>query len=409
MSRIDVSLETGGRTLFAGSLFTHFRGRRLSTSFSYDPNYLADRAAYDLEPALPLDQGAHGFPDGLPYSFKDACPDRWGRELIRKRLMSSRGAGNGHPRELTDIDYLLGTSDFTRQGALRFKQEGSADFEAADTTVPKLIMLPELLAASTQVAHDAFGTASDLAAVKMLLDAGTASLGGARPKASVLDKEALSIAKFPHPSDAWDVMRWEKIALDLARAAGVAVPESRLLTIDGSSVLLLRRFDRDLQARRIGYISALTLLERDDGQSGDYVEIADTLATVSEAPAEDLAQLWRRILVSIYLHNTDDHLRNHGLLRGKRGWRLSPAFDINPEPVLTHTRATSIDGVVDAADEWSALWGARAWFGLSDEEAQDIAQEVSAAFIFWKDIARRNGATQKEIELFAPILSRALS
>ena len=410
MTRFEVAVDIGGQTLAAGAAFTHLRHRTLSSTFTYAESYLQDTGAYDLEPALPLRSGPL-FHEGLPYSFRDASPDRWGRDLIRKQFLAQRNTSgsDGASCEITELDYLLRTSDATRQGALRFRSEASADFEAPGAAVPKLIKLPELVAAAHKVAGDTVGQragAGDLAAVKTLLEAGTSSLGGARPKASVDDEGTLYMAKFPHPSDQWDVMRWEKIALDLAEAAGVAVPANRLLDIDGASVLLLRRFDRGADGQRIGYISALTLLGRPEGEAADYVEIAEALAPAVEQPTEDLAQLWRRVLVSVLLHNTDDHLRNHGLLRGGKGWRLSPAFDLNPNPELATSRATSINGAATADTEAEALLRAHEWFGLSEEEARQIAAEVIEALASWRDIAHARGASDAEIKLFAPVLGR---
>jgi len=269
-------------------------------------------------------------------------------------------------------------------------------------------MLPELLTLARQAADDLSGAGggAHFAAIKTLLEAGTGSLGGARPKASIDDGGALYLAKFPHAKDRWNVMRWEKIALDLAQAAGVIVPENRLLDVDGASVLLLRRFDRDAEGRRIGYVSALTLLGHPDGQAGDYLEIAEAFAPVAELPAQDLEQLWRRILVSLLLHNTDDHLRNHGFLRSQTGWRLSPVFDVNPNPELAASRATSIDGAVMIDAEGEALMRVCEWFGLSDEAAHQAAHEAREAFSQWRYIARANGAPDGEIKLFAPVLDR---
>jgi len=400
MTRFDVAVDIGEQTLPVGVCYTHVRQRTLSTTFTYAGEYFQNAVAYELEPALPFSAGPSHH-EGLPYCFRDASPDRWGRNLIDRQFQAEHAV-----REITELDYLLRTSDATRQGALRFRGEGSEEFEATSTTVPKLLSLPELLAAARQVAEGETGGGRDLQAVKTLLDAGTASLGGARPKASVSDEGTLYLAKFPHPNDRWNVMRWEKIALDLAKAAGVDVPENRLVDIDGSSVLLLRRFDRDGANHRVGYLSATTLLQRPDGQPGDYLEIAEALQPISEAPLEDLAQLWRRALVSVMLHNTDDHLRNHGFLRGKSGWRLSPAFDLNPNPEVAASRATSINGAATAGDEWPALWEAREWFRLSAKAAREIADEVSAAFRSWRDIARTNGATDAELRLFAPVLGR---
>jgi HipA-like C-terminal domain/Sigma-70, region 4 len=209
--------------------------------------------------------------------------------------------------------------------------------------VPKIVNLPEVLNASDRVARGDTIDLADLSAIRILLDAGTGTLGGARPKASVVgDDGVLQIAKFPHPDDDWEVMAWEKTALDLAERAGIEVPRRTIAHINGRAVLLLDRFDRS-GGQRVGYMSAMTLVQgRDGGGSGarDYLELAAELADVSAATDADLSALWRRIAFSVAIHNTDDHFRNHGFLRQGSGWRLSPVFDVNPNPV---PRLASVD------------------------------------------------------------------
>jgi serine/threonine-protein kinase HipA len=277
-------------------------------------------------------------------------------------------------------------------------------FQHPATDVPKLIALPALLHAANAVSRD---EPDSLEAIKTLLDAGTGSLGGARPKASVRDDGRLMIAKFPHHADGWNVIAWEKTALDLADAAGISVPGRRLVGIDGSPVLLLDRFDRE-GSHRVGYISAMTLLEAQDGQPRDYTEIAEVLPEHSSAAVEDLRQLWRRIAFSIAIHNTDDHLRNHGFLRRGSGWRLAPAFDVNPNPELAVQRVTSIGGATHPADEVNALLLYAESFGLTGTQARTILREVAEAVENWEGVARRNGVAHAEIARFEPTLSRTI-
>jgi serine/threonine-protein kinase HipA len=224
------------------------------------------------------------------------------------------------------------------------------------------------------------------------------SLGGARPKASVRDGDRLLIAKFPHHADGWSVIAWEKTALDLAEAVEIPVPNRQLVGI-GSPVLLLDRFDRE-GAHRVGYVSAMTLLEAQDGQPRDYTEIAEVIPENSSATTDDLRQLWRRIAFSVAVHNTDDHLRNHGFLRHKAGWRLAPAFDINPNPDLAAQRVTSIGGATDAAEEVNALLVYSENFGLTDSQARAVLREVADAAGGWEAVARRNGIAESEIARF---------
>jgi serine/threonine-protein kinase HipA len=305
---------------------------------------------------------------------------------------------------LDDRDYLLGVSDETRQGALRFKTDIGGEFQHPAPDVPKVIALPALLHAADAVARD---EPDNIEAIKTLLDAGTGSLGGARPKASVRDGDRLLIAKFPHHGDGWSVIAWEKTALDLAEAAGISVPRRQLVGIEGSPVLLLDRFDRE-GAHRVGYVSAMTLLEAQDGQPRDYTEIAETIPENSSATTDDLRQLWRRIAFSVAVHNTDDHLRNHGFLRHEAGWRLAPAFDINPNPELAVQRVTSVGGAANPADEVNALLAYSENFGLTDRQARVVLREVADAAGNWAAVARRNGIAEAEIGRFDQTLKHTV-
>ncbi|WP_433725948.1 type II toxin-antitoxin system HipA family toxin [Actinoplanes sp. CA-051413] len=404
MSHILTYLDLDGETRKVGDAYFTFRRNRLTANFSYERDYLSARGAYAVDPALRLSAGSWPLPYGLPGAFSDAAPDRWGRGLIAKRLRATASAAGRPLPALDDRDYLLGVSDETRQGALRFKTDAAGEFQHPAPEVPKLIALPSLLHAATAVARD---EPDNLAAIKTLLDAGTGSLGGARPKASVKDGDRLLIAKFPHPSDGWSVMRWEMTALDLAENAGISVPNRRLIGVEGHAVLLLDRFDRH-RAARVGYISAMTLLEARDGESRDYTEIAEAIPEHSSATNDDLRQLWRRIAFSVAVHNTDDHLRNHGFLRGGAGWRLAPAFDVNPNPDLAAHRVTSIGGADNPADDLRALVMYASSFGLTDAQARTTLREVADAAAGWEARARGNGVTAAEIERFRPTLSHTI-
>lgn len=208
---IRVAVDVGGRTIEAGIAHVDRRRRTVTTSFAYNTDYLAAPDAYAVDPALPLEAG-RGHVNGLPGAFADCAPDRWGRRLITKRIRAEEG---GRPaRQISELDYLLGVADVMRQGALRFRRKDDAEFAHPSSEVPKLVRLPELLTAADRVARD--DDEPNLSAIKILLDAGTGTLGGARPKASVVgDDGLLHIAKFPHHNDRWDVMAWEKTALDL--------------------------------------------------------------------------------------------------------------------------------------------------------------------------------------------------
>ncbi|MGO4534196.1 type II toxin-antitoxin system HipA family toxin [Leifsonia sp. 2MCAF36] len=398
---LQVHLALGGTTVFVGhAQFHRSRGALASTTFQYDQSYLANPTAYAIDPALRMVTGTQ-YVQGLPGAFADSAPDRWGRNLITKRERAIAREGSRRPQQLDDVDFLTGVSDITRQGALRFRPDDRARFVDHGHTVPRLVRLPELLRAADAAAHDG----DNLDAVKALLDAGTGSLGGARPKAAVLGEggEQL-IAKFPHHEDAWDVMAWEATALDLAAAAGVTIPPHRLVRIEGRHILLINRFDRTRGADgadpgRVGYISAMTLLEHRDGESADYLDIAERLEEISASPKDDARQLFRRVVVSVGLNNTDDHLRNHGFLRGRAGWNLSPAFDINPNPDAD-ARQTTVAGADTAADEADGLRVLGRACRLSSDEIASELGRTAEVLAGWREAAARNGVRNAELSRF---------
>jgi len=412
--RVYVYASLDGEDILAGTLFASLRRGREITTFQYDSSFLSHPKAYSLEPDMPIGAGSFAFGDGLPRSLRDASPDRWGRMLIEKGLVSAWSEANLTPRTITELDYLLNTSDLTRQGALRFKHEDSSCFEASGQKVPKLLALPELLAASNRYFTDDFDDDDALSAVKVLLDAGTASLGGARPKTPVIGEdgdgtEALYLAKFPHPGDQWNIMCWEKTVLDIAEATGIRVPERSLVKVDNSSVLLLKRFDREGLAGRIGYMSAMTALSKVDGDRGDYLDLLDVAGTISAATSEDYSELWLRVMLSTVVNNTDDHLRNHGFLREGSAWRLSPLFDVNPNPAVAAERVTALAGQTDFEGSLKSLVDACELFRLTDDLAVGMASRLLGAVGQWQTFARNNGATQHEIRMFAPVFERGIA
>jgi len=375
---------------YVGKCYWVEKRSRITSVFSYDNEYISSSNNWNIDPALTLFAGAQPTGSGLPNAFRDAAPDRWGQTLIRHRHIRQSKERGKSPDTLNDVDYLLGVSDFTRQGDLRFSREKDGIFEHPSGEIPKLIALPKLLNAAHR-----YAVKSDEEAIAYLLDAGSASLGGARPKAVVMDCDDLFIAKFPHRQDKWDVITWEWVCLNAAKKAGIRVPENRLISIDGENVLLVKRFDRD-GGERIGYISAMTLLGLTDGERADYFEIAEKLRDVSVSTNEDLPELFRRVVFSIYVNNTDDHLRNHGLQRFGSGWRLSPAFDINPNPSPTEMRATSVFGEVESQASLAAIQENSQVFGLSTHEAGIVISEVALAVKSIEPLAKQTGISREE-------------
>jgi serine/threonine-protein kinase HipA len=382
-----------------GRLWARNRGGRESASFEYDRTWLHHPARFSLEPAPALGPGPYHTGEGLALfgALGDSAPDRWGRTLMLRRERHRAEHDGGPPRTLLEIDYLLMVDDETRQGALRFaEREGGPFFTAeAATRVPPLVSLPRLLQSSDRVLERS-ETDEDL---RDLLAPGS-SLGGARPKASVRTSDGtLAIAKFPRKDDEYDVVLWEAVALSLASAAGSTVPDWSLMKVDLKSVLVLDRFDRT-EGRRIPFLSAMSMLGARDNQMRSYMEIADAIRQHGAEPAADMEELWRRMVFNILISNSDDHLRNHGFLyQGSEGWRLCPAYDLNPVPTDIRRRAlsTSINGQDNTASLGLAMEAA-SYFGLSQERAREIARITGKGVGRWRSEARKVGILQADID-----------
>ncbi len=387
----DVVVTLDHQDVLVGSArFIPGRRSEFVTRFQYSSEWLQHPLSFDLEPRLSRTSGTPAT-EGLPFSLDDSAPDAWGKRLIRAAARASGASAPGDP------EFLLGVSDASRHGALRFRVNG--EFQNPANEIPHLIDLPDLEAAATAVATGE----DDHVALKLILG-GTAGLGGARPKATVTDGGRLLIAKFTDAADEWDVIGWEKVTLDLAMAAGIPVPVSRLVPIGTRKALLLERFDRDDDAARIPYMSARTLLEVVDAASGDYEEIGEALAEIDIADISVARRgLWRRAAFSVAVHNTDDHLKNHGFLRTNRGWELSPAFDINPELTGGRERATGIAGARVPGAEPRGLERLARAFGITD--AADVLDEVLVATERWAELARANGLTDADVTRFERVFA----
>lgn len=400
-SAVEVLVRIGVEDVSAGRLWSHRRRGIESATFAYDSDYLAHPDAYALDPGLSLVAGQQQTPAGKAMfgAFSDCAPDRWGRRLIARAEYQRVRREGGAERSFGEIDYLLGVRDDLRQGALRFRDLETGAYLADDATgAPPLIDLPKLLGAAELLERDQAGEDE----LRLLLRGGS-SLGGARPKAHVLDTNgAVAIAKFPSPAtDEWDVMRWEAVALGLARAAGVDVPDWTLHLIDGKAVLIVDRFDR-AGDQRIGYVSAMTMLEAGDGSLGGYLEIADVIERHSPKAGDDLRQLWRRIAFSILISNTDDHLRNHGFLRaGSAGWMLSPAFDLNPDPSPGAKHLSTALDFEDTTASIATLVSVAEHFRLDNKDARQVLGEVSDATGRWRTVAREAGLRSAAAEQMA--------
>lgn len=399
---VFVHVDLRGEPVLIGRLWAHVRRGRESATFEYDPGWLDHPERFALEPALPLGPGPFHTAPGAPLlgPIGDSAPDRWGRALMRRaERRRARRAGEA-PRTLNEIDYLLMVDDESRQGALRFAMAEGGPFLAEHDTarIPPLVELPKLLAAAEHVISDDESD-EDL---RLLLAPGS-SLGGARPKASVRDRNgALAITKFPHRDDDWDTVTWEAVALSLAARAGIPVPDWRLEEIAGKPVLILLRFDR-VEAVRLPFLSALSMLGARDNETHSYLEIVDALRRHGARPKADIQQLWRRIVFTILISNTDDHLRNHGFLyAGSDGWTLSPAYDLNPVPVDVSPRVLS--NAIDFDDQSASVelaFSVAEYFELEPDDARDTAADVAGVVSGWREEATRFGLTRGECERMA--------
>lgn len=401
MGDFEVHIDLNGHTQPIG-LARSNRVRGVQTIlFEYDGAWLADPQRFLLEPALALTRGTFAPSPRLTTfgSLGDSAPDSWGRRLMQRaeRRLADR---EGRPvRTLAESDYLLCVADETRLGALRFRWVGEDIFQAPTRDgVPALIELGRLLHVTERILRDE-ETDEDL----QLIFAPGSSLGGARPKASVIDRHGqLSIAKFPKETDDYSMETWEEIALRLAGQAGIATPQHELINVAGKAVLLSRRFDR-AGAIRIPFLSAMAMMSARDGERGSYPEIVDALAQHGAQGKADAHALYRRVAFNVLISNVDDHLRNHGFLRlRKTGWSLSPAYDLNPVPTDLKARVltTNID-LEEGTCSLDLLEATSGFFGLTLAQARAIIKEVASVTVTWRDTARAAGARSAEITRMA--------
>jgi serine/threonine-protein kinase HipA len=397
-----VYMDYASGPVLVGRLWSRVGKGRESASFEYDAGWLARADRFALEPSLMLTPGPYHTGADRPMfgAIGDSAPDRWGRMLMRRAQRRAAEREKRAPRTLFEIDFLLLVDDEARAGALRFSNMAGGPFlaEPGKFRIPPIVELNRLLSAAERVIEDR----EDEEDLRLLIAPGS-SLGGARPKASVRDaKGALAIAKFPHRDDSANVVLWEGVALTLAARAGIKVPEWRIKPVASKAALVLARFDRKNGAR-VPFVSALSMLSAADHEPRSYLEIAEALRQYGAAPNEDLRHLWRRIVFSVLISNTDDHLRNHGFLyEGPRGWRLSPAYDLNPVPVDVKPRvlSTSIDPD-DPSASIDLAFEVADYFGLKDKEARAIAAELGAVVSRWKQVAEKTGLTRAEIDRMA--------
>ncbi|MEZ8990177.1 type II toxin-antitoxin system HipA family toxin [Vibrio breoganii] len=373
-------------------------------SFKYSEEWLASEYVLQIDPGLELYIGEqHAEADRNFKVFLDSCPDRWGRLLMQRReAVMARNEGR-RANKLYETHYLLGVHDSFRMGALRFCTSHDGPFldDNDQLTAPAITSLPELQQAANGVEDTPdFDNPDYLKWLNMLISPGS-SLGGARPKASVRDVDnSLWLAKFPSRYDDYDIGLWEYVVYKLALEAGIFMAESKVQAVGGRHhIFLTKRFDRLNDGRRLHFSSAMTQLGYFDGQDDgtSYLELAEFLIEKGVNTKEDLEQLWTRMLFNIMVSNSDDHLRNHGFIFDRAGWRLSPAYDINPTINATGLHL-NIDEVDNALSVELALEVAE-YFQLVPQRADEVYQRVRDAVANWEQVAHQAGIPKGERDL----------
>ena len=391
------------------------RGKEIF-SFSYSEDWLKSSYSQILDPELQLYTGSQYAKDEKQNFgvFLDSSPDRWGRVLMKRREAAMARSEKRPEKTLRESDYLLGVFDGHRMGAIRFKEDPDGPFLNDNKTLasPPWTSIRELEQISLKLEDDNANEDPEyLKWLNMLINPGS-SLGGARPKASVLDvNKNLWIAKFPSKSDIKDIGGWEMVTNVLARNAGLNVAESRIQKFSSKYyTFLTKRFDRSDTGERIHYASAMTMLGYVDGnnfQDGvSYLEIVDFLTQFGAKVESDLRELWQRIVFSIFVSNTDDHLRNHGFMLTEKGWILSPAFDINPNEdgaglslnISLEDNSLDLDLALEVAE----------YFRLTEVEAIKILDDTRRSVKSWKSIANEHQLPRSEQELMAKVFERFL-
>ena len=403
----DFSTE---QPVLMGSLYVNVIKGGESYSFEYDKDWLRKTClTLTLDPEL-MPYSGRQYPAGKNIFglFADASPDRWGRVLMNKRERILAEKEGRKPSKLYDSDYLLGVYDETRMGGIRFKanQEGPFLSDDKETAAPPWATLRTLEEASRNFENDETGLTEKW--LNQLIKPGS-SLGGARPKATVVDtKDQLWIAKFPSKNDENDTGAWEMVAHDLAALCGLNVPEAKLEKFSPlGSTFLIKRFDR-MGSKRVHFASAMTLLGKTDGASAadgsSYLDIAAFIKSYGAQPKKDLGELWKRIVFNMAVTNTDDHLRNHAFILTDKGWILSPLYDVNPVPygdelslnVDEEDNSISIDLAVQTAVR----------FGISESDAEAQAEEIlKIVREDWEKTAAGYGLSRRQNEEMRPAFS----
>ena len=389
-----------------GTLFSSFSRGKEIFSFEYDQQWLQSPFVQEIDPDLGLFSGIQYLRDEKNNfgAFLDSSPDRWGRVLMDRREAILARMENRPYHNLNESDYLLGVFDEQRMGALRFKETDTGVFmnDNRNFATPPWTSIRELEQASYQLENDLIDDSEILKWLYILLAPGS-SLGGARPKAGVKNSDgALWIAKFPSMNDKFDVGAWEMVINELAQTAGLNVPQATARQFYGKHhTFLTKRFDRTASGKRLHFASAMTLLGYTDGVSfqegASYLELAEFIIRKGSNVNQDLEELFRRIVFSICVSNTDDHLRNHGFLLTKEGWTLSPAYDMNPNPKGTGLKLNISTN--DNSLDLNLAMEVVPFFRLDEKRASDIVQNILSVVSEWKKIATKYKISKNEQDL----------
>lgn len=382
-----------------------------SYSFTFDNEWLRQHSDLFLSDDLNNYPGQqYTQPDKDIFGcFSDALPDRWGRTLLLRREQIAAAEEKRPVRRLSSFDFLTGIDDFSRMGGFRFKEDLDGEFinVSESLKIPPLEDIRELIAASAEIEKcEENNMLPDRKWIAQLVQPGT-SLGGARPKANVVDADkTLYVAKFPSRKDDYDVGLWEHFSHLLATKARVNVAQTKVLaTGEKYHTLLSRRFDRARDGKRIHFASAMSLLGLSDGDNATsghgYLDIVDFIIQNCTDVDRNLQELYRRVAFNICIGNTDDHFRNHGFLLTAKGWTLSPAYDMNP--TLNEYQSLLISSTSNKAD-LSVLLDACEDYMLNRKTAEKIVSEVVEAVKEWREIAIRQGVSKSEIDMFSGVL-----
>jgi serine/threonine-protein kinase HipA len=391
---------------FMGTLNASYSRGKEIFSFEYDNKWLQSSCVQEIDPDLGLYTGIQYLRDEKSNFgvFLDSSPDRWGRVLMDRRESILSRIENRSRKHLNESDYLLGVFDEQRMGALRFKETITGAFlnHNKNFATPPWTAIRDLEQASYQLENDLIADTPETLKWLHLLLAPGSSLGGARPKAGIRNiDDTLWIAKFPSKEDPYDIGVWEMITNELAKMAGINVAQAAAKQFYGKHhTFLTKRFDRTETGQRLHFASAMTLLGYTDGisfQEGiSYLELAEFITRKGANVSQDLEELFKRIVFSICVHNTDDHLRNHGFLLTSAGWILSPAYDMNPNPkgaglrlnISTHDNSLDLDLAAGVAH----------FFRLSNEQAEIIIQNTVNIVSNWKQVAQKYKVARSEID-----------